>query len=91
MKGLPKGSNVVPFRVCYGFWVKDYNRLPKKELHRRVWVELCCSLGVVGDGVRVPRFRVSGSRLWIFRGVYTQDSGFDRFRAYGATLSPELQ
>ena len=38
LKGLPKGSNVVLFWVCYGFWVRDYNRLPKKELHRRVWV-----------------------------------------------------
>ena len=36
---IPKGSNVVPFWVCYGFWVRDYNILPKKELHRRVWVE----------------------------------------------------
>ena len=32
----PKGSNVVPFWVCYGFLVRDYNILPKKELHRRV-------------------------------------------------------
>ena len=41
--GLPKGSYVVPFWVCYGsamvFLVTDYNILPKKELHRRVWVE----------------------------------------------------
>ena len=35
---LTKGSNVVPFWVCYGFLVKDYNVPPKKELHRRVWV-----------------------------------------------------
>ena len=35
---LPKGSNVVPFGVCYGFLVRDYNILPRKELHRRVWV-----------------------------------------------------
>ena len=34
----PKGSNVVPFRVCYGFSVRDRNILPKKELHRRAWV-----------------------------------------------------
>ena len=34
---IPKGSNVVPFRVCYGFGVRDYNRVPKKELRRRVW------------------------------------------------------
>ena len=38
IESLPKGSNVVPFWVCYGFWVRDYNILPKKELHRRVWV-----------------------------------------------------
>ena len=35
---LPKGSNVVPFWVCYGFWGRNDNILPKKELHRRVWV-----------------------------------------------------
>ena len=35
---LPKGSNVVPFWVCYGFWVRDYNILPKKELHWSPWV-----------------------------------------------------
>ena len=35
---LPKGSNVVPFWVCYGFGVKDYNMLPKKELHWSPWV-----------------------------------------------------
>ena len=35
---LPKGSNVVPFWVWYGFGVRDDNILPKKELHRRVWV-----------------------------------------------------
>ena len=35
---LPKGSNVVPFWVCYVFVVRDCNRLPKKELHRRVLV-----------------------------------------------------
>ena len=35
---LPKGSCVVLFGVCYGFWAGDYNILPKKELHRRVWV-----------------------------------------------------
>ena len=32
------GANVVPFWVCVDFWVRDYNILPKKELHRRVWV-----------------------------------------------------
>ena len=31
---IPKGSNAVPFWVCYGFWVRDYTRLPKKELHK---------------------------------------------------------
>ena len=35
--GLPKGSYVVPFWVCYGFLVRDYNIVPKKELHRRVF------------------------------------------------------
>ena len=39
---IPKGSNVVPFWVCYGFGVRDYNILPEKELHRRVWVEPRC-------------------------------------------------
>ena len=39
---LPKGSNVVPFWVCYGFLVWDQNILPKKELHRRVWVCMVC-------------------------------------------------
>ena len=38
-ESLPNGSNVVPFWVCYGFWVRNYNILPKKELHRRVWVD----------------------------------------------------
>ena len=38
VQGLPKGSNVVPFWDLYGFWVRDYNILPKKELHWRVWV-----------------------------------------------------
>ena len=38
LQGLPRGSYVVPFWVCYGFLVRDYNILPKKELHRRVWV-----------------------------------------------------
>ena len=33
-----KGSYVVPFWVCYVFLVRDYNVLPQKELHRRVWV-----------------------------------------------------
>ena len=37
---LPKGSYVVPFWVCYGFLVRNYNILPKKELHRRVWVDV---------------------------------------------------
>ena len=35
---LPKGSNVVVFGFVMGFWVRDYNILPKKELHWRVWV-----------------------------------------------------
>ena len=37
-RDVPKGSNVVPFWVCYDVLVRDYNGLPKKELHRRVWV-----------------------------------------------------
>ena len=39
MLGLPKGSYVVPFWVCYCFLVRDYSILPKNELHRRVWVD----------------------------------------------------
>ena len=35
---IPKGSNVVPFGVCYGFGVMDHGILPKKGLHRKVWV-----------------------------------------------------
>ena len=35
---IPKGSNVVPFWYVMVFLVRDYNILPKKELHRRVWV-----------------------------------------------------
>ena len=35
---LPKGFYVVPFWVCYVFWVRDYNILPQKEQHWRVWV-----------------------------------------------------
>ena len=38
VQGLPKGSNLVPFWVYDGFLVRDDNILPKKELHRRVWV-----------------------------------------------------
>ena len=37
-KGLPKGSYVVPFGVCYGFWVRCCNILPKEELHWRFLV-----------------------------------------------------
>ena len=40
LRALPKGSNVVPFCVRYGFWVKDCNMLPKKELHWSIWVFL---------------------------------------------------
>ena len=36
----PRGSNVVPFWVCYVFLERDCNLLPKKELHGRVWVGL---------------------------------------------------
>ena len=35
---LPKGSYVVPFGVCYGFMVRGYDILPRKELHWRFWV-----------------------------------------------------
>ena len=35
---LPKGSDVVPCFLFYGFLVRDYYIRPKKELHRRVWV-----------------------------------------------------
>ena len=38
IRALPKGSYVVPFWVSYGFLGMDYNILPTKELHRRVWV-----------------------------------------------------
>ena len=44
---LPKGSNVVPFCVCYGFWVRDYNILPQKELHSRVWVGILRNASVI--------------------------------------------
>ena len=46
---LPKGPNVVPFWVCYGFWVRDYNILPKKELHRRVWLNPMIQLPQLSD------------------------------------------
>ena len=47
--GSTKGSYVVAFWVCYGFFARDWNIIPKKELHRRVWV------GAYGFGLR---FRV---------------------------------
>ena len=31
VQGIPKGSYVVPFWVCYGFLVRDYNILPKRN------------------------------------------------------------
>ena len=37
---LSKGSYVVDSWVCYVFWVRGCNVLPKKELHGRVWVNL---------------------------------------------------
>ena len=43
---LRKGSNVVPFWVCYGFWVRDYNIVPKKELHWSPWVGVLWFLGL---------------------------------------------
>ena len=33
---IPKGSYVVLIGVCYGFWVREFDIVPKKELHRRV-------------------------------------------------------
>ena len=48
MKGLPKGSYVVPFWVCYVFLIGDCNILPKKELHRRVWVGSRVFEGLLG-------------------------------------------
>ena len=50
---IPKGSHVLPFGVCYGFWVREYDLVPKKELLRRVWVMtiwIFCvgGLGIVG-------------------------------------------
>ena len=53
---LPKGSNVVPYWVCYGFLLRDYNILPKKELHRRVWV-VSFVLVRVFRGVKVEHWR----------------------------------
>ena len=53
---LPKGSNVVPFGVCYGFVVRDYTILPKKELHRRVWV----GTPAQKKGLEFVGFRVQG-------------------------------
>ena len=50
-QGLPKGSYVVPFWVCY---VRDFNILPKKELHRRVWV---------GSRVLAAKVLVKGLRV----------------------------
>ena len=52
-KSIPKGSNVVPFWVCYGFLVRDYNILSKKELRRRVWVEIGLKDLDLGLGFRV--------------------------------------
>ena len=34
----PQGSNVAPCWVCYVFVVREYKRLPKKQLHTSVWV-----------------------------------------------------
>ena len=45
LRDLPKGSYVVPFWVCYGFLVRDDNILPKKELHRMVWVGFAAMFG----------------------------------------------
>ena len=41
---LPKGSYIVSFGVCYGFLVRGYNILIKKELHGRFWVFIQCSM-----------------------------------------------
>ena len=62
---LPKGSNVVPFWVCYGFWVRDYYILPKKRTTKE-GLGKRCKLGgpTKGSGlwfrVRGLRFRVQG-------------------------------
>ena len=34
--GFPGPSNVVPFWVCYGFWVRTLIRTTIKVLHSRV-------------------------------------------------------
>ena len=34
---LPRGSDVVPFVVVTYFPLRDYNILPKKELHSSIW------------------------------------------------------
>ena len=39
--GQPKGSYVVPFWAFSGFLIRNFSILPKKELHRRVWVGMC--------------------------------------------------
>ena len=39
MVSYPRAPMQFLFGVCYGFWVKDYNILPRKELHRRVLVK----------------------------------------------------
>ena len=36
---LPKGSHVGLFGDWEGLLLRDYSILPKKELHRRVWVD----------------------------------------------------
>ena len=74
---LPKRSYVVPFWVCYGFLVRDYSILPKKELHRRLWVgplkELCMCMSryIRGYAVMYTRFGIentciSSNELWSF-------------------------
>ena len=52
---------MVPFWVCYGFLVRDYNILPKTELHI-VWVSTY-RLWVLGS---LFGFRVMGLefRVW---------------------------
>ena len=40
---IPQGSNVAPFKVCYGCLVPDCETLLQKELHRRSLVVTRCS------------------------------------------------
>ena len=54
--GIPKGSNVVPFGVCYVFLVRGYNVLPKKKLRRRVWVVIRSKASGLRSGLGATGF-----------------------------------